>query len=59
MRKNKKSQTVSRQELPFAPVPSKITIDLSPKTFRHSIAFSKMMDRAARLALRRNDAYSR
>ena len=48
-----------QKELPFAPVDSKITIDLSPKTFAHSVAFSKMMDRAHRLALRRNDSYSR
>lgn len=47
------------RELPFAPVESKIKLDLSPETFAHSDAFSKMMDRAERLAYRRNDAYSR
>jgi len=47
-----------KEELPFAPTDSKIKIDLSPETFAHSIAFSKMMDRAHRLALHRNDAYS-
>ena len=48
-----------KTELPFTPITSKITIDLSPKTFAHSDTFSKMMDRAHRLAMRRNDAFSR
>ena len=48
-----------KEELPFEPIESKIKIDLSPKTFAHSTAFSEMMDRAHRLAMRRNDSYSR
>ena len=48
----------SKQDLPFAPVQSKITIDLSPKTFKHSDEFSKKMDRAYRHAMRQNLAYS-
>ena len=42
----------SKKELPFAPVDSKITIDLSPETFKHSDKFSKMMDRAHHHAMR-------
>ena len=41
-----------KKELPFAPVDSKITIDLSPEKFKNSIEFSKMMDRAHRAAMR-------
>ena len=52
-RKAKKPQA----ELEFAPVDSKITIDLSPETFKHSDEFSSMMDRAHRLAIRRNDSF--
>ena len=47
-----------RKELPFEPVESKITIDLSPKTFENSDAFSDKMDRAHRLAMRRNDRFA-
>jgi hypothetical protein len=54
-KKDKKVQT----ELPFKPVDSKSKINLSPEVFTHSTAFSKMMDRAHRLAMRRNDSYSR
>ena len=46
-----------KKELPFKPVESKITINLGPETFAHSDAFSKMMDRAHRLAMRRNDTF--
>ena len=46
-----------KNELPFAPVDSKITIDLSPEKFKHSDEFSKMMDRAHRRAMRQNLAY--
>jgi len=53
----KRKNATGRQELPFAPVDSKITIDLSPERFAHSIAFSEMMDRAHRLAMRRNDSF--
>ena len=59
MRTKPKRKALKKEELPFTPVDSKIKIDLSPKTFAHSDAFSKMMDRAHRLALHRNDAYSR
>ncbi len=41
-----------QKEIPFEPVDSKITIDLSPETFKHSDEFSKMMDRAHRVAMR-------
>ena len=41
-----------KKELPFAPVDSKITIDLSPETFKQSDEFSKMMDKAHRRAMR-------
>ena len=46
-------------ELPFRPVDSKIKINLSPEAFVHSTTFSRLMDRAHRLAMRRNDSYSR
>ena len=46
-----------QKELPFAPVDSKITIDLSPETFKHSDEFSKMMDRAHRRAMRDKIGY--
>ena len=46
-----------KKELSFAPVPSKITIDLSPETFKHSDEFSKMMDRAHRRAIREKIGY--
>ena len=42
----------SKKELPFAPVDSKIKIDLTPETFKHSDEFSKMMDRAHQAAMR-------
>ena len=48
---------VQRDELPFAPVESTIMIDLSPETFAHSDAFSKMMDRAHAYAMRANFSY--
>ena len=57
MRKVTKIKTSLKKELEFAPVPSKMTINLSPETFKHSTEFSKMMDRAHRLALRRNDSF--
>ena len=41
-----------RKELAFAPVDSKITIDLSPEKFKNSDEFSKMMDRAHHRAMR-------
>ena len=41
-----------QKKLPFKPVDSKITINLSPETFKHSDEFSKMMDRAYRRAMR-------
>ena len=47
----------SQEEIPFAPVDSKITIDLSPRTFKNSDEFSKRMDRAHRRAIRQNLAY--
>ena len=47
----------SKKELPFAPVDSKITIDLSPRTFKNSDEFSKRIDRAHRRAIRQNLAY--
>lgn len=47
----------AKAEIPFAPVKSKITIDLSPATFVHSDAFSKMMDRAHAYAMRANFSY--
>ena len=64
MQKRRKSHPIQKRkqlkaELPFEPVDSKIKIDLSPERFAHSIAFSEMMDRAHRLAMRRNDAFSR
>ena len=46
-----------QKELEFAPVESKIKIDLSPEKFAHSTAFSEMMDRAHQLAMRRNDRF--
>ena len=56
----KTSQKIKKRgkDLEFAPVPSKTTVDLSPETFKHSDEFSKMMDRARRLAMRRNDSFS-
>ena len=64
MQKITKSQPIKKKkqlkaELPFELVNSQIKLNLSPERFVHSIAFSKMMDRAHRLALRRNDAFSR
>ena len=56
MKKKDKGKEV-KKELPFEPVESKITLDLSPERFAHSIAFSEMMDRAHRLAMRRNDSF--
>ena len=53
----KKTIRKPRKELPFEPVDSKITIDLSPERFKHSDEFSKMMDRAYRRAIRQNLAY--
>ena len=54
----KRSKDV-KKELPFKPIESKIKINLSPEIFAHSTAFSEMMDRAHRLAMHRNDSYSR
>ena len=48
----KKAVQNPKKELPFAPVPSKTTIDLSPKTFKQSDEFSKRMDKAHRQAMR-------
>ena len=53
----KKAFQNPKKELPFAPVPSKTTIDLSPKTFKHSDEFSKNMDRAHRRAMRDKIGY--
>ena len=39
------------KELPFAPVKSKIKLDMSPKRFEHSIKFSQKMDRAHMAAM--------
>ena len=57
MKRIKKKNSI-REEVPFAPVASKVKIDISPKTFARSDAFSKMMDRAHRLAMRRNDRFA-
>ena len=46
-----------QKEFPFSPVSSKITIDLSPETFKNSDEFSKMMDRAHRRAMRDKIGY--
>ena len=53
----KKITRDSKKELPFAPVDSKITINLTPKTFKHSTEFSKIMDRAHRRAMRDKIGY--
>ena len=57
MKRVVKKKLFQEKELPFKPVDSKITINLGPETFAHSDAFSKMMDKAHRMAMRRNDAF--
>ena len=45
-------RTVNRgNELPFILKDSKTTINLNPEKFRHSIEFSKIMDRAHKHAM--------